>query len=156
MHLGFSFVGLIIFLLPMIINVVYVIYPPENNIEEENENKKTSILEIIENSTTIAYVIILCILISNKSLNYRSPLLYISGVFLVLYYIVWIRYFIGGRDVKLLGKKFLFIPLPLAVFPVLYFIFAALWMNNYLAVAVMCIFGIAHNIISYESFYVKE
>lgn len=156
MHFGFSFVGLIIFLLPMMINMVYVIYPPKNNIEEDNENKKASILEIIENSTRIAYVIILCILISNKSLNYRSPLLYISGVFLVLYYIVWIRYFIGGRDVKLLGKKFLFIPLPLAVFPVLYFIFAALWMNNYLAVAVMCIFGIAHNIISYESFYVKE
>lgn len=58
MHFGFSFVGLIIFLLPMMINMVYVIYPPKNNIEEDNENKKASILEIIENSTRIAYVIL--------------------------------------------------------------------------------------------------
>ena len=66
---------------------------------------------------------------------------------------VWIRYFIGGMNDSLLGKNFLFVPIPLAIFPVLYFIFASLWMNNYIATVVMIIFGIAHNIISYENLF---
>ena len=154
MHFGFSGVGRIRFLIPMIINILYVIFPPKiNNEKERPKNKKLAVLEIIEQFTRIAYVVILCIFVSNKSLSYKSPLLYISIVFLILYYIVWIRYFIGGRDVKLLGEKFLFIPLPLSIFPVLYFIFASLWMNNYMAAVVMIIFGIAHNIISYENLF---
>jgi len=156
MHFEFSWVGLIIFLLPMIINVFYVIFPPKSNGGEgDTKNKKFPILEAIEQGTRIAYAVILCILISNKSLNYTNPLLYISIVFLILYYIVWIRYFIGGRDTKLLGTKFLFIPMPLAVFPVLYFIFASLWMNNYIATGVMFVFGIVHNIISYQNLFSK-
>lgn len=157
MHFGFSWVGLIIFLLPMIINVFYVIFLPKSNGgEEDTQNKKFPILEAIEHSTRIAYAVVLCILISNKSLDYMNPLLYISIVFLILYHIVWIRYFIGGRDAKLLGTKFLFIPMPLAVFPVLYFIFASLWMNNYMATGVMLVFGIVHNIISYQNLFSKE
>lgn len=156
-HFEFSWVGLIVFLLPMIINVFYVLFPPKSNVcEGDIQNKKFPILEVIEHGTRIAYAVVLCILISNKSLNYTNPLLYISIVFLILYYIVWIRYFIGGRDTKLLGTKFLFIPMPLAVFPVLYLIFASMWMNNYIATGIMLVFGIVHNIISYQNLSSKQ
>ena len=155
MYLEFSWVGLIVFLLPMIINIFYVIFPP-NGVAKDIHNKKFSILEIVENITRIAYVIVLCFLISNKSLNYKSPLLYISIAFLILYYMVWFRYFIGGRNITLLGKSFLFIPLPLAVLPVLYFIFASLWMKNYIATGIMIIFGIVHYIISYQNLLFDE
>ena len=155
-HFGFSWVGLVIFLLPILINILYVMFPPKSNGGEgDTQNRKFPVLEAIEHGTRIAYAVILCILISNKSLNYANSLLYISIVFLILYYIVWIRYFIGGRDTKLLGTKFLFIPMPLAVFPVLYFIFASLWMNNYIATGVMLVFGIVHNIISYQTLFTK-
>lgn len=157
MHFEFSWVGLIIFLLPMIINIFYVIFPPKSNGGEgDTLNKKFPKLEAIEHGTRIAYAVVLCVLTSNKRLDYTNPLLKISILFLILYYIVWIRYFIGGRDAKLLGIKFLFIPMPLAVFPVLYFIFASLWMNNYIATAVMLVFGIVHNIISYQNLFKKE
>ena len=157
MHFGFSWVGLIIFLLPMIINLFYVIFPPKSKgVEGDTQYKKFPVFEAIEHSTRIAYAVILCILISNKSFNYTSPLMYISIVFLILYYIVWFRYFVGGRDAKLLGTKIMLIPMPLAVFPVLYFIFASLWMNNYIATGVMLIFGIVHNIISYQNLFSKE
>lgn len=157
MHFGFSLTGFLIFLVPMIINVFYVIFPSKNiDDEEDTQNKKFPILEAIENGTRIFYAVVLCTFISNKSLNYANPFLYISIAFLILYYIVWIRYFIGGRDIKLLGTSFLFIPMPLAVFPVLYFIFAALWMNNYIATGFMFVFGIAHNVISYQNLYINE
>ena len=72
--------------------------------------------------------------------------------FLLLYYVVWIRYFTGGRDIALLNRPFLFIPMPLAVFPVLYFLCAALWLHNIPAAILMMIFGAAHLTVSIQSF----
>lgn len=146
----FSLTGFIIFMIPMLINIVYAILPPVNAPEETESFNK--IWEIIEQATRVLYVVAICGLVSKKEINFKSPLLYLALVFLVLYYIVWIRYFMGGRDVALLGKSFLFVSMPLAVFPVLYFLFSAFWLHNYIAAIFMVIFGIAHNVVSYASF----
>ncbi len=155
MKFGFSFIGLIIFVVPMLINIIYFMFP-EKNPKEEKSEKNNKILEGIEQTSRVLFAILICILVSNSEIKYRSCLLYISITFLVLYYIVWIRYFINGRDVKMLGKRFFFIPMPLAIFPVLYFLFSALWIKNYPAAVVMVIFGIAHNLISYKNLYIKS
>ena len=97
------------------------------------------------------YMAAICFLVSRRKINYCSIWFCAGIVFLFLYYIVWTRYFAGGRDVTLLGKKFGPIPMPLAVFPVLYFLCAAIWLHNVPAVIFMIIFGIAHNIVSYSS-----
>lgn len=98
------------------------------------------------------YMLAIVFLVSKEKVDFTSAWMFIGLIFLILYYMVWFRYFLGGRDVDLLGKKFLFVPMPLAVFPVIYFIFEAIWLNNYIAVLFMIIFGIAHNIISYNAF----
>ena len=49
-----------------------------------------------------------------------------------------------GYGKRLLEKPFLFVPIPLAVFPVLYYLFAAIWMGNFPAAILMVIFGTAH------------
>lgn len=75
MHFEFSWVGLTVFLLTMIINVFYVIFPPKiNGGEGDTQNKKFPVLEAIENGTRIACAVAMCILISDKSLNYTNPL----------------------------------------------------------------------------------
>ena len=148
--LGFSWIGLIVFLLPMLINIVYVILPPKNAPTTQQETNK--ILEIIEQSTRILYMLEIVFLVCKEKVDFTSIWMFVGLIFLALYYIVWFRYFLGGRDIELLGKAFLFVPMPLAVFPVIYFIFSAIWLNNYIAVLFMIIFGIAHNIISYKSF----
>lgn len=153
-HFGFSVEGLIVFLLPMVINIFYVIFPPKQT--EEAVSLKMPVLEAIEQGTRIAYAGAVCILVSNLKIDYTGAFLYISIIFLVLYHIVWIRYYIGSRDVRLLGTKFLGVPMPLAVFPVLYFIAASIWLHNYIATALMVIFGIVHNIISYRNFHIRE
>lgn len=146
----FSWIGLIIFALPMLINIVYFVFPPVNAPSEAEASNK--IWEMIEQVTRVLYVVAICILVSNEKIDFKSPWFYFGIVFLVLYYIVWIRYFMGGRDVALLGKSFLFVPMPLAVFPVLYFFFSAIWLHNYIAAIIMVVFGIAHNLVSYASF----
>lgn len=148
--LGFSWIGLIVFLLPMLINIVYVILPPKNAPTTQQETNK--ILEIIEQSTRILYMLAIVFLVCKEKVDFTSIWMFVGLIFLALYYIVWFIYFLGGRDIELLGKAFLFVPMPLAVFPVIYFIFSAIWLNNYIAVLFMIIFGIAHNIISYKSF----
>ena len=49
-----------------------------------------------------------------------------------------------GYGKRLLEKPFLFVPIPLAMFPVLYYLFAAIWMGNFPAAILMVIFGTAH------------
>lgn len=146
---GFAWMGLVVFVLPMIINIVYAIFPPAEGTASAPTNK---MLEMIEQATRILYLIAMVFLVSKDKLNYRSPWMFIGLLFLVLYYIVWIRYFVGGREISLMSKSFLYIPIPLAVFPVLYFLCAAIWMHNIPAVVFMVIFGVVHNFISHMSF----
>lgn len=89
---------------------------------------------------------------SRRPLALHSVWLYLAAGFLVLYYAVWLRYFAGGRKTELLRRAFLFVPLPLAAFPVLYYLCAAVWLHNYPAVLLMIIFGAAHITVSLQSF----
>lgn len=150
MKIGVSWIGIIIFVLPMIINIIYAIFPPVNAPKELAQVNR--VIELVEQATRMLYMLAICFLVSQRKIDYSSCWLYLGIVFLVLYYIVWIRYFIGGRDVALLSKRFCLIPMPLAVFPVLYFLCAAMWVHNIPAAIIMIIFGIAHNVVSYSSF----
>lgn len=151
MKLKISILGIIIFMLPMLINIIYCIYPPANEMQKTTVIPKK--LELVEQGTRILYAIAIVFWVSNQKIDRNSFWLYMGILFLILYYIVWIRYFAHGRDIVYLGKNFLFIPMPLAVFPVLYYLCATLWVHNYFALIFMAIFGIAHNIISYLSLY---
>lgn len=128
----------------------HAVFPPAN--ADSNTQPTNKVLELIEQFTRILYFVSLVFIVSEKTFSYKSPWLILTVIFLVLYYIVWIRYFAGGKDIALLGKPFCGVPMPLAVFPVLYYIFAALWLHNYIAFWSMIIFGIAHTAISSMSF----
>lgn len=144
---GFSWLGLIVFILPMLINIVFFI--TEKNADTPQNPCPYKWIEIIEQSARVLLAAALCVLVSNQRTQWSSPFFILSILFLILYYIVWIRYFAGGMDAGLLSEKFLFVPIPLAVFPVLYFLFAALWLHNGIAAIIVCIFGAAHYAVSY-------
>ena len=143
MKLSFSWIGIAVFALPMLINIAYAVFPPAR--EYASAKSTARWLETVESISRILYLVLL-------TLDVRSIWFAAAVVFLILYYIVWIRYFVGGRDVALLGKPFLFVPIPLAIFPVLYYLFAAVWMGNIPAVITMLIFGAAHVTVSVQSF----
>lgn len=150
MKLSFSWIGIAVFALPMLINIAYAVFPPA--LEYASAKSTARWLETVESISRILYLVLLTFLVSEKTLDVRSIWFAAAVVFLILYYIVWIRYFFGGRDVALLGKPFLFVPIPLAIFPVLYYLFAAVWMDNIPAVITMLIFGAAHVTVSVQSF----
>lgn len=150
LKLSFSWIGLAVFALPMIINIAYAVFPPAKKAEQTAAAARW--IEIVEQISRIAYLAAITLLVSRKAVGIRSVWLWLSAVFLVLYYIVWIRYFAGGRKIALLNRPFLFVPMPLAVFPVLYYLCAAVWLHNIPAVILMTVFGAAHLTVSIRSF----
>ena len=108
-------------------------------------------IEIVEQVSRIAYLTAITLLVSRGPIQFQSVWLWFAALFLILYYAVWIRYFVGGREIALLNRVFLFAPVPLAVFPVFYFLCAAVWLHNLPAVKLMTIFGAAHLTVSIQS-----
>ena len=150
LKVSFSWIGLVIFALPMLINIAYVMFPPAGKAEQAAA--VTHWIEIVEQISRIAYLFAVTLLVSRETLSFRSAWFSLAAVFLVLYYAVWLRYFMGGREIALLSRSFLFIPMPLAVFPVLYYLCAAIWLKNLPAAIIMVIFGAAHLAVSLQSF----
>ena len=127
--------------MPLFVNVAYAFLPLKNQQEKKQASKYW---EIIEQVSRILYAILVCFLLSDKELDFSSLWFYGAILCLILYHVVWMRYFFRGRDASLLSTKFLYIPYPLVIFPVLYYICCAAWLDNSLAIAAMLIFLVAH------------
>ena len=150
MKLSFSRLGLVLFVLPMLINLAYVMFPPAE--EAKADGAVPRWVEGIEQVSRAAYLFAVTFLVSREPIEPRSVWLFLAALFLLLYYAVWVRYFAGGRKIALLSRSFLFVPMPLAVFPVLYYLCAAIWLHNLPAAIIMVIFGAAHLTVSIQSF----
>ena len=150
LKISFSWIGLVVFALPMLINIAYAVFPPTEKVEQTAA--VTRWVEVVEQVSRIAYLFAIVILVSREPVRFRGVWFYLAALFLILYYAVWIRYFAGGREIALLNRAFLFVPIPLAVFPVLYFLCAAIWLHNIPAAVIMAIFGAAHLTVSIQSF----
>ena len=149
-RLSFSWIGLLIFALPMFVNIAYAAFPPPD--KPAKPPAVTRWVEIVEQFSRMAYLFAVAFLVSREPLEARSMWLYLGGICLCLYYAVWLRYFLSGRDIALLSRPFLLVPLPLVVFPVLYYLCAALWLHNIPAAILMLVFGAAHCAVSIQSF----
>ena len=150
LKVSFSWIGLIVFVLPMLINIAYVAFPPTE--KAEKTATVTHWIEIVEQISRVGYLFAIIFLMSRESIRFINVWLFLAVIFLMLYYAVWIRYFVGGRKIALLNRTFLFVPMPLAVFPVLYFLCVAGWLHNLPAVIIMVVFGVAHMTVSIQSF----
>ena len=151
LKVSFTWFGLVIFALPMLINIAYVLFPPAGKAEQAAA--VTHWIEIVEQISRIAYLFAITLLVSRDERSFQSAWLYLTAIFLILYYGVWLRYFMGGREIALLRRSFRSVPMPLAVFPVLYFLCAAIWLDNLPAAIIMMIFGAAHLTVAIQSFH---
>ena len=103
LKLSFSWIGIVVFALPMLINIIYAIFPPVGDAVSSKKVMRPA--EIIENVSRAAYLVLLTVL-----------------------------------------------AIPRAVFPVLYFLCAAVWLGNLPAAISAVIFGAAHITVSVQSF----
>lgn len=142
MSINFSWRALVIIILAMIPNIIYFIIPPTD--VPESLGSRIKLIESIESISRIISFVLLLFLAKNPNSNFKNPWVVGMFIFLLLYCVQWGRYFYGGGSYSLLGKSFLGIPMPMVIFPVCYFICAALWLDCFPAVIALVVFGIAH------------
>jgi hypothetical protein len=140
--LGFSWKGFLIVLLPMIPNVFYFIFP--NAIPSGTIENKHLTLDFIEHGSQFIYIGLLIFMATNKEVSLQSKYLVGMIILLLSYYILWILLFAGNKNLVIL--------ICMAVFPVVYFILAEIWIHNYFAIIPTTVFGIVHLIITYVDF----
>lgn len=123
-HFGFSWKGLIIFLLPMIPNIFYFLIPALD-ISGNNANSHL-ILDVLEHGSQAIFFFLLIFVVREQASEMRCPYIIGMAIMLIFYYGLWILYFTGNANsIIFLG---------MAVLPVVYFILAEIWLQNYLAI----------------------
>ena len=133
---GFSVMGLVIYILQLAPNILWMRRPPANNVLSKNSSPH-KILNILEAAFGIATVAALILVVSTSHAATNPLFLGLAVLFLLGYYVAWIFYYRGVVSPWLLI-------IGIAAMPPLYFFFAALWMNNYIALIPCIIFGVVH------------
>lgn len=140
-HFGFSWKGLIVFLLPMIPNFFYFLIPTSSVPGTTNSHLT---LNILEHGSQVMFIFLLIFVTRKQAPEILCPYTIGMAILLTLYFLLWILYFAGNINLVIL--------LGMAVLPVLYFIVAEMWLYNYLALIPTILFGIVHIIITYIDF----
>jgi hypothetical protein len=142
--IGFSKKGLIGFLLVMIPNIIWAVWPPTNDILANNK-AANPVYDVVINVCRWAIVALLVFLI-NKAGNENNRLPFCASTFcLIGYYIAWGLYYAGNTS------PWLFV-IGLAASPSLFFIFMGLWLKNYPALLPGLVFAIIHVAVTYTNF----
>jgi hypothetical protein len=133
---GFSLTGFILYALQLFPNIIWMLAPPTNNVLLKNSSVYP-ILNIIEQVFGIMTVALLILLINKGGKSNRKLYIILAILFLTGYYAAWILYYKGMVSPWLLI-------IGLAAMPPLYFLFAGLWMRNYVVLIPCVIFGVTH------------
>jgi hypothetical protein len=133
--------GALITALVMLPNLMWVLLPHTN----PGENSPVpAALNFAENVGRIGILVIPFFYSITLGKRFSTPVLFIAGLALALYYGAWIRYFAGGRTAALMGIPMLGIPLPLAITPAVFLIFSAYILGSWPMLAASVWFGVTH------------
>lgn len=141
--MAFSWKGLVVFLLPMLPNLLFFI--KKSPITNDPVSTNYPWLEAVEHGSQIIFIVCLIMLVSKKKSLILTIYPAVMGILLFIYYGLWIGYFFIGADFTML--------LFMAIIPVLYFIVGALWLHNLPAFIFSSLFGIAHIAVTYLNYY---
>jgi hypothetical protein len=149
--MGFSIIGTVIAILILFPSIIfYTIFPPKNpSIKIKEVNGVFTVLERLGQASCLLFLIMSGNYIRIDNINIFTVFMVIC---IVIYYFLWVRYIISGRDTRLMLKPFLLVPIPGAVFPVCAFTFAALWGNVPLLSIASLILGIGHFTVSWNTY----
>lgn len=141
LYCSFSLRGLIIFLLVLLPNVIFFAFP--NSTSQNTVTDQNAVISLLQNLFQIVLIFMLVIVKSTKKNSICDTRLIIAMVFLILYYILWLRYFTGGMDYSIISSS-IPVSIAMAAFPAIYFILTELWLENKIGAVVALCFGIAH------------
>ena len=144
MHLGFSYVGLIMLLMLFIPNFIWTRRQPQGYSEyAARENKILLAFERVGQ-----FIVTPCALIfadfNPKAWNWWCAVLVLAFLNLVVYDIAWVRYFKSERKMEDFYRSFLGMPLALATYPVIAFYLLGVFGGNIIMILGSVILGVGH------------
>ncbi len=133
--------GIVVPILVLLPNLIFIFLPP---LSPANKASVPVALGIAENLSRAAVLIIPVFSSLTFSRRYAKPVLLLALLALALYYAAWTRYFTGGRSYELLGAPLSGVPLPLAVFPVIFLLASSYLLSSLPMMVAAALFGIFH------------
>ena len=140
--MGFSITGTIIAAVMLLPNIIFLFFPPQNvRAEETGAGRFFTIMEYIGQVALIALLVI-----SHDSFDGRPFDVWavLMAICIAVYYGLWLRYFLTGRQARLLYRPLLALPVPMAVVPVFAFAFSGGWGNSLFLLAASAVFALGH------------
>ncbi|WP_438350670.1 hypothetical protein ACP8HI_08520 [Paenibacillus sp. FA6] len=148
----FHFISIIIPIAVLLPNLFFFGIPPRNS-PANIEVKESLILKIAEGIGRLGVFVLPIFSSIHNDKQYEVLSLLGMFIFLLLYYIGWIRYFRRDREYKLLFSPMIGIPVPLAITPILYFISASIVLHSSLLFLSSLILAIGHIPISLITYH---
>lgn len=153
--MGFHLLGLAVSVIILLPNLFFFLLPPRNM--PELENKEPMILTVLENTGRFACFLYPIVFGRDIAALQASAILCVMAACTVLYYFCWARYFLGGREFSLLFKPLWSLPVPMAVFPAVYFLSLTILLRSILMGAAAILFAFSHISISFMTWrQIKE
>jgi len=134
-------------------NLLLIFFPAMNISAENTRPHAWKIVILLERAGQAMVFLLPLFLKITMDVDYKKFVLAFMIFAAILYYICWGRFYFQGLFFSLMYERLWFIPIPMAVLPVLYFFSAALLMNSWLYGAGTMIFAAGHLI---ESWYVAN
>lgn len=124
-------------------NLFFFMMPPVHRREQSNESGGL-LLSAAEGLGRLGVLALPIFSPIHLSRPYELLSFMVMLAFLAFYYAGWIRYFIRGRQYRLLFSPMIHIPIPMAIAPVLYFIGASVVLHSYGLLISSVILAIGH------------
>ncbi|MFW9965350.1 MAG: hypothetical protein ACFFCX_17390 [Candidatus Sifarchaeia archaeon] len=150
--------GILIVAAILIPNLLWMAFPPTSVPihDEKPESQIKQIMTGIENLGRIA-CFVLPIFFEPEIAGVLEMVALVAMILsLAIYYTGWIRYFVRGREYKLLFQPLLRIPLPMAIAPIIYFIGAVVILHSLVLLVAVILLAVGHLYISYYDSQVMD
>ena len=128
-------------------NLLLLAMPPLN-VEKYGKSADSLALTIVERAGQVSCFILPLFFPLSFAGSIVIGAWVVMGVTLGFYYAGWVRFFVQGRDYALLFKPMLGLPVPMAISPVIYFLFASLVLGSVFQTIAAAVLGVGHITIS--------
>lgn len=146
--MGLHIKGFIIALLVLLPNLILIVFPPRN---PPNPLASTPpFFTILERAGQITCFMLPILFGRRLAEQPIGPATVLMAICLLVYYFCWIRFYSGGREFAVLFAPLMGIPIPMAVFPVIYFMLLGILLQSYLFVLPSFLFAIGHLVNSWS------
>jgi hypothetical protein len=138
--IAFSIKGLIAFLIPMLPNFIWMIFPGINDSLSSNQSNY-QILNILMVISQWSMIICICLLETREVIKKNSLYPILCLLCMSVYYVSWVLCYFDLENSLIL--------MAMAIFPTTYFILYTKWQKNYIALVPAMVFALLHITITF-------